>query len=180
MANSRLPIRGPLLRICISLIILMFSDNLQASRNELGSPFIRNYTPEEFGAAPQVFVIIQDKRGVMYFGNNSSIVEFDGSYWKTTKVPNTPFIYSFAVDSSGTLYLGGFKEFRFRKIEEDGGLKYVSLVEILNEEDRDFTAVHFVHATINGCTFKLLIKYIDIMTDELALLMLIQKRTVLL
>ena len=35
-----------------------------------GAPFIRNYPPDEYGAHNQNWAIVQDKRGVMYFGNS--------------------------------------------------------------------------------------------------------------
>ena len=46
-----------------------------AHTGELGQPFIRNYSPKEFGAAPSNWAIVQDKRGVIYFGNAEGLLE---------------------------------------------------------------------------------------------------------
>jgi len=55
---------------------------------ELGLPFIRNYSPKEYGAHAQNWTIAQDSRGVMYFGNGIGVVEYDGVSWRLIQFPN--------------------------------------------------------------------------------------------
>ena len=86
-----------------SLFIIQFltfnvQQNFAQKINEFGSPFIRNYTPAEYNAETQNWAIVQDKRGVMYFGNNIGILEFDGINWKLIKVPNNSIIRSLAME----------------------------------------------------------------------------------
>ena len=64
----------------------------QQSSIEKGFLPIRNYSPREYNASPQNWAIVQDKRGVMYFGNNKGkgkgILEYDGVKWRLIGTPN--------------------------------------------------------------------------------------------
>ena len=55
---------------------------MPAQVQDLGAPIITNYEPEQFKAHIQNWVAVQDHRGVMYFGNSSGILEFDGQRWQ--------------------------------------------------------------------------------------------------
>ena len=41
---------------------------LKSTAQENGTPLITNYSPDLFNAEPQIWAVIQDKRGLMYFG----------------------------------------------------------------------------------------------------------------
>ena len=58
----------------------------QGRHPEEGRPFIRGYQPAEVGGTGQIWSILQDKRGVLYAGGNSGVLEFDGSNWRRIKV----------------------------------------------------------------------------------------------
>ena len=46
---------------------------------EQGMPILRSYTPREYGGySPDVWCILQDRRGVLFFGSELVIVEYDG------------------------------------------------------------------------------------------------------
>lgn len=60
---------------------MVFSSLLQASPIPF-SPIVRNYSVSDYNAGIQNWAIAQDERGVMYFGNNSGLLEFDGSAWR--------------------------------------------------------------------------------------------------
>ena len=49
---------------------------------EAGRPLIRRYTPREYGAGEQNWAVAQDDRGVVYFGNNLGLLEYDGASWR--------------------------------------------------------------------------------------------------
>lgn len=72
-----------------------------ASSHEVGRPFIRNYPPKEYGALPQNWAIMQDLRGVMYFGNWNGVLEYDGATWRLISTPNKSGVRSFAMDEHG-------------------------------------------------------------------------------
>lgn len=49
---------------------------------EMGFSFIRNYTPKEYGGSGQVWTVVQDQRGILYFGDEDGILEYDGKTWR--------------------------------------------------------------------------------------------------
>ena len=49
---------------------------------EEGRPFVRTYAPLDVNAAGQNWAIVQDKRGVIYVGSQSGVIEFDGVNWR--------------------------------------------------------------------------------------------------
>ena len=57
--------------------------------------FIQNYSPKTYQASPQNWSIVQDKRGVMFFGNTDGILEYDGKNWKLTPIENVELRASF-------------------------------------------------------------------------------------
>ena len=50
---------------------------------EEGRPFIRIYQPIEIGGGSQTWCVLQDRRGVLYVGTNSAVLEFDGAADRT-------------------------------------------------------------------------------------------------
>ena len=77
---------------------------------ETGLYNIRNYSAKEYNLVPQNLAIVQDSRGVLYFGNNSGILEYDGQNWDTIHTPDEEPIHSLAIDSKGVIYVGGTGE----------------------------------------------------------------------
>ena len=50
-------------------------------------PILESHSYKEFGAAPQVWTIMQDRRGVMYMGvSGNEMVEYDGVSWRKIDV----------------------------------------------------------------------------------------------
>ncbi|MEP6612534.1 MAG: hypothetical protein ABJA76_11635, partial [Mucilaginibacter sp.] len=54
----------------------------------IGIPAIKNYSRNDYNAAPEIWDINQDKNGILYFANDEGLLTFDGSYWKTYQLPN--------------------------------------------------------------------------------------------
>ncbi len=104
---------------------------------DLGLPLIRNYSAREYGAADQNWAIIQDRQGIMYFGNNFGVLEYDGSSWRLISVPNEV-VRSLAMDSTGCIYLGGYNEIGYLAADSAGNLKYHSLLHLIPVGDRKF------------------------------------------
>lgn len=75
------------MRIAITFFLsLVFSSLLQASPIPF-SPIVRSYSVSDYNVGIQNWAIAQDERGVMYFGNNSGLLEFDGSAWRLYELP---------------------------------------------------------------------------------------------
>ena len=66
--------------------------------SEKGLPFITNYPIKDYQAHPQNWAIIEDNRGIMYFGNSICLLEYDGVKWRKLNFGNNTLIRSLAKD----------------------------------------------------------------------------------
>jgi signal transduction histidine kinase/ligand-binding sensor domain-containing protein len=152
---KRLPFFVILLVTCLSI------PGLANSHPELGKPFITNYTVHEYNAYASNWAVVQDKRGVMYFGNGNDlgnghgILEYDGISWNLIPLPNKTTVRSLDVSagSDGRIYVGAVGDFGYLEADATGQMKFVSLVDLLDEEDREFGDVWETHATNEGVYF---------------------------
>ncbi|MFK7926277.1 MAG: two-component regulator propeller domain-containing protein [Bacteroidia bacterium] len=108
---------------------------------ELGIPTIQNYSKQDYQAETQNWSINEDNRGLMYFGNNLGLLEFDGTYWRTYPLPNRSIVRSVLAHESGRVYIGGQDELGYFEPNTQGELIYHSLLSLLSDEDKDFTDV---------------------------------------
>jgi len=140
--------------LCGRFIVLILpflyysSTNLFGQKsNEAGQYNIRNYSAKEYNLVPQNFAVVQDSRGVLYFGNNSGILEYDGHNWDTLQTPNDSPIHSLAIDKKGIIYVGGTGEIGYLSSTSNGRMRYHSLLDYLPKKDRDFSEVWTCIAT---------------------------------
>jgi signal transduction histidine kinase/ligand-binding sensor domain-containing protein len=108
---------------------------------ELGNPFIQNFPANLYKAHPQNFSVVQDSRGILYFGNTDGVLEFDGVNWRLIKLPNDFTVRELAVDESDKIYVSGVGNFGYLKTDENGKLTYFSLSESLPIHEQKFRDV---------------------------------------
>ncbi len=137
-----------ILLIIIIFIPLGFSEECQR-----GSYFIRNYTPEEYRGFPQVWAVIQDKRGIMYFGSSDGIIEFDGIKWDIIKIRDNKTIRDLEIDSNGIIYVGAIGDFGYLSFTESGKTIYKSLVPLLKNSNRNINNIFEIHTLSSGVYF---------------------------
>jgi len=58
------------------------SQSPAAKKAEAGLPILRNYPPKEYRGQPQIWSIVQDAKGVLYFSGQGGFISFDGSAWR--------------------------------------------------------------------------------------------------
>ncbi len=121
---------------------------------EFGLPFIRNYSPKEYHEHDQNWAIIQDLRGVMYFGNTAGLLEYDGVSWRTIKMPNASTVRSLDRDHNGRVYVGAVGDFGYLAPDAIGQMRFVSLLNLVPPEDRAFIDVWETHAAPEGVYFQ--------------------------
>jgi len=137
------------------MLTCLYLFGISQVNSQMGTPFIKNYPPEISKSAPQNWAIVEDKRGVMYFGNGpeSGVLEFDGNYWKIIAVSNHSTARSLAIDSLGKIYVGASGEFGFLAANNSGALNYVSLIHLVPKDELEFNNVLKIHTTSHGVYF---------------------------
>ncbi|MBI2968599.1 MAG: SpoIIE family protein phosphatase [Bacteroidetes bacterium] len=100
----------------------------------------------------QYFDIVQDRRGIIYFANGGGIFEFDGINLKYIPA-NDAFVFSLAIDSSGIVYVGAKYEFGYLSPGTEGNMHFVSLVNELPDNARNFGSVKKIIANSEGVYF---------------------------
>lgn len=121
---------------------------------EIGIPYFKNYSPKEHGGDVQNWAIAQDERGVMYFGNNSGVLEYDGVSWRLIPVKTGSVVRALALAADGRIYVGAQSTIGFLAPDAIGQLQYVSLLDSIPPEARDFVEIAKVYATKSGVYFQ--------------------------
>jgi serine phosphatase RsbU (regulator of sigma subunit)/ligand-binding sensor domain-containing protein len=119
----------------------------------LGSLSVQNYLPKEYGANPQIFDIVQDGRGVMYFANQRGILEYDGVRWNTIKIGSVLEVNALAVDSSGRVWVGAIGDIGYLKPDAKGTMQFHSVKDQLPDTHQKLGRIKKIHATGNGIIY---------------------------
>lgn len=131
-------------------VLLGFFVSLSAQKYTGGIPFLRNYSHEEYKGENQNFDVVQDDRGLLYFANQSSILEFDGRNWRQIFIPNKAIVYSLGKAPNGRIYVGATKgELGYLKANKQGILEYKSLKDKL-PENQSFNLIREIVFPENG------------------------------
>lgn len=121
-------------------------------QNTIGLPLIINYGKTDFHGGAQTWDIKQDRNGLMYFANNEGLLCYDGTYWKIYPLPNRTIMRSVVIDKDGRIYVGGQGEIGFFSPDENGFLRYESLIGLLPGANRDFADIWHIEI-LNGSVF---------------------------
>lgn len=119
-----------LLLFCLSLLVACHSLANQ-------KPYVINFARDKYHAANKNWSIGQDKKGVMYFGNDIGLLESDGMEWELYSIPNSPIVRALAIESHYTIYTGGTEELGRWDRDRSGKLKYTSLNNLLPPKSLD-------------------------------------------
>ncbi len=120
----------------------------------IGVPLIRSFDFSGSGLRTN-WSIVQDKRGVMFFGVQGGVLEFNGAEGSNLiLMPNGSTVRSLCTDENGIVYVGARKEIGFLKPNANGELVYQSLVSKLDKKDQNFTEVSKVYTTAEGICFQ--------------------------
>ena len=119
-------------------------------------PPIENYSTNNYGKDrnPENYAIVQDKRGVMYFGNSNGVMEYDGKNWNFIEVVIGAYVYSISIDSSGVIYIGSNGDFGFLKSNNKGVLSFHSLLDKVDDLDQFFNKVNYTYTIGNEVFFQ--------------------------
>lgn len=125
-----------------------------AAPPELGLPFVEHFEPRQYSGHTQVWAAVEASNGVMYFGNFSLVVAYDGARWSQISVPNATFVRGLAVDPNDTLWIGGVNELGYSLADPTGVRTFVSLKSKLPESARSFGDIWRVLLSPKGPIFQ--------------------------
>jgi len=97
---------------------------LAANAQEL--PPIIKFSPGNYSAGNQNWMISQDNSRFMYFANNEGLLEYNGMAWNLYPSPNETIIRSVKVINK-RVYTGCYMEFGYWERQSNGILSYFSL-----------------------------------------------------
>jgi len=148
--------------LTFTFVLLSWWLSLIAQETYLGTPKVTHFTRIDYEAGTQNWYIGQDTRGIMYFGNNKGLLEFDGSSWSTHRLPNYTIVRSFYLSSDGRIYVGGQSEFGYFQPNSSGALTYNSLLHLLPNTTKMFEDVwktYQINDHFFFCTEKAIFRY---------------------
>ncbi len=123
-------------------------------QEERGRPFSRYYPPKEYKAATQNWCMTQAESGLLYFGNNKGLLEYDGAYWRLHGISNGATIRSVAIEpKSQHIYVGGQSEFGVFAPNKKGVLTYQNISDLVEDKTLTFNDVWGTIATPQGVYF---------------------------
>jgi signal transduction histidine kinase/DNA-binding response OmpR family regulator len=105
-----------------------------------GLNYFKYYSNRVYNRSPQNWVIRQDQPGVIYVANQGGVLQFDGKSWESIDVPNKS-ARSLAIGNDGIVYIGGENEIGRLKPDKKGKLHYESLLNFIDENQRNFGRV---------------------------------------
>ncbi|MEA3451281.1 MAG: hypothetical protein U9Q83_05195, partial [Bacteroidota bacterium] len=139
------------------IILIIFIPQINFSQDyikNLGSPiFINNYSPKEYNASRQNWVGVQDKRGLIYFGNaNGTVLEFDGQNWTSIKISESS-ITAINVDENNKIFIGGKNTIGYLIPSTNGSLIFKSLKNKLPQSYQNFDKIWDIFITKDSTIF---------------------------
>lgn len=101
---------------------------------QLGSPFYRYFSSNDFRSNGQNFAIARGEHNLLYFANLAGVLQFDGTNWKT--LPTTSFsrVTALYADRHQRIWVGANGEFGFLAPDSSGAMAFQNLSHTLKEQ----------------------------------------------
>jgi signal transduction histidine kinase len=139
----------------LKLLLLVFcSTHVYCVCAQTGHPLLRNYTPQEYGQAPQVFSLFQDRAGFLYAGiPDVGLIQYDGVSWREIPTRDRTAVWSMTEGNDGVIYVGGVNDFGKLVLNASGRYQYVSMKSLLKDSLEDINSVWSVMSTSDRVYF---------------------------
>lgn len=137
------------------LCFYIFSgSSLIASSLEPGNLLIRHYSDEVYKAHPVNWASVKDDNGVIYFGNRSVVLAYDGVEWKKIRVQLNAPVYSLNIGHDRRIYVGTEDDFGYLANDASGRVKFHSLAEKLPASEKKFGIIWKTHTIGDAVYFQ--------------------------
>lgn len=141
--------------VLIPVLLVVHIKTIAQNESEKGLPFITNYYPKNYKALPQTWCVMEDNRGIMYFGIQNGILEYDGVKWRKVMFKNIPVVTrAMAKDKKGTIYYGAIGDFGYLTRDSLGQTIGKSLLQYVPAQYRNFFDVWTIHVASEGIYFQ--------------------------
>jgi ligand-binding sensor domain-containing protein/DNA-binding CsgD family transcriptional regulator len=120
----------------------------------LGTPPVLNFSRQDYKAGTQIWDISQDQHGVLWYANNSGLLEYDGTYWRLYPLENGTIVRSVQAGADGRVYVGGQGDFGYFSPDQQGRMQYHSLKNLLRKSDQNFGDVWDIEVRTEGVFFR--------------------------
>lgn len=147
-------------KLFVLIPLLLFITVSSVSQDN--KPHIINLYKENYKADNKNWSIDQDEQGIMYFGNNIGLLEFDGIEWKLNQLPGSQIVRSVAAQSNKTIFTGSYEEFGRWDRDISGELVYTSLSENLDKNlfrNNDFWKIWITDSLVYFQSFSSIFVY---------------------
>lgn len=125
-------------KLYLVVAIQLIGFSLYGQENEMGIPFAQNFPPKSYGYESQNYSITEDANGILYIGNLSGILEYDGYLWRMIPQNGIP---QLAVDSKGCVFVGSYNNFGYLIRNKQDINVFVSLINKLPLRNRNIGQV---------------------------------------
>ena len=126
--------------LCLLFTFLSIAEILGQGVN-LGVPPIWNFSRKIYKAGTQNWDAAQDVNGRIYFANNDGVLCYDGTHWENYPVSNHTNVRSVAIDEHDRIFAGAQSDLGYFFPDENGVLRYTSLIGLLPPDHRAFEDV---------------------------------------
>ncbi len=123
-------------RTFLLFVFLGFVNQLLVAQS--GHYFLSHYKPGNDNISYLSFDIQQDRHGILYFANQSGVLQFDGRNW--IMVPVKGAVYSLALSNSDEIFAGGSRGFGKMGSNAANQLTYLSLSDSLPKAKNIFSS----------------------------------------
>ena len=121
-------------RFCQSLFLFLIFAVVTYANPSGYVPIVRNYTVADYSGGRQNWSLAQSADGLIYVGNNTNLLEFDGNVWKNYPLPDKDLVRSVYVSDDQRVYCGAYEEFGYFEITPSHA-KYCSLSDIFEQSE---------------------------------------------
>lgn len=115
--------------ICLAALI-----DLSAQDVAKDSLFIRSFGTGDYRSSLFNYAVTEDQNGILYFANESGVLEYDGTRWRQHPIEDYSHIVTIETSPDGKIYVGGRNEFGYMERDSTGLLKYTSLRHLVDPD----------------------------------------------
>jgi signal transduction histidine kinase len=126
---------------------------LLSAASPLGAPLITNFPAEVYRSDDQTWAVIQDRRGVLYFGCTAGLLEYDGLAWRVLQAPGRSAVIALGEGPDGRIYYGSNSDFGYLEVTATGQTRCHSLRPLIPGTDQVVFDVLQVESCADGLYF---------------------------